>query len=359
VLDGREHVFPPTATFYVTELLTDYAVRFIEEAAAKEKPFFLYAAHYAPHWPLHAKPEDIAKYRQMYAQTGWDKLREARHRRLIELGLIERACPLPPRDPRVPAWEDAEHKAWEAERMAVYAAQIDCLDQNIGRLLEAVRRADAERNTLVLFLSDNGPSDQSHRPLDPPGRPWRLDGSPTRSGNRPDIMPGGADTFVTYGPPWANVSATPLRGYKATCYEGGIAAPLIARWPDVIRQRGQITHQPGHVIDVMATCLEVAGATYPDRFQGRELLPLEGRSLVPIFHGRQRDAHESLCWNVGGTRAVRIGPWKLVAANKRAWELFNLETDRSERNDLAAGHPERVREMSAAYQRWAKHVGIE
>ncbi|MGI6416293.1 MAG: arylsulfatase [Thermoguttaceae bacterium] len=358
VLDGKPHELPPTATFYKTDLFTDYAVKFIDDAVARKKPFLLYAAYSAPHWPLHAKPDDIAKYRRMYAESGWDKLRQDRRRRLIELGLIGEKCRLTPRDARAPAWEKAEHTAWEAERMAVYAAQIDCLDQNIGRLLETVRRAGVERNTLVLFLSDNGASDQAYRVIDQPGRTWRLDGTPTRCGNDPSIMPGGADTFVTYGPPWANVSNTPFRQYKATCFEGGIAAPLIAYWPEVIEQKGRITHQPAHLIDIMPTCLELAGTSYPERFRGRSLLPLEGASLVPIFQGGRRDDHEVLCWNVAGSRAVRMGRWKLVAAKGKPWELYDLQTDRSEMDNQANNQPDRVREMSEVYVRWAKRVGI-
>ncbi len=357
--NGKAFDFPPDATFYKTDLFTDYAVQFVGKAAAQGKPFFLYAAHTSPHWPLHAKPDDIAKYRAMYAETGWDKLRTDRHQRLIEAGLTEDTWRLTSRDARVPAWQDAKHKAWEAERMAVYAAQIDCLDQNVGRLLEAVRRAGIEQNTLVLFLSDNGASDQVWgSPVDRPGRPWRRDGTPTQVGNRPEIMPGGPDTFVTYGPPWANVSNTPLRGYKTTCHEGGIATPLIVYWPDVIKQGGRITHQPGHIIDVMATCLDVADATYPSRFQRRNVLPLEGISLAPIFQGQQRDGHEALCWNVGGSRAVRMGNWKLVAAKSKPWELYDLEADRTEMNNQAGEHPDRVRQMSKTYERWAQRVGI-
>jgi arylsulfatase len=357
--DGKVFPYKPDATFYKTDLFTDYAVKFIEQAAKEGKPFFLYAAHSAPHWPLHAKPGDIAKYRELYGRTGWDRLRADRRRRLVESGLVEAAWRPAPRDRRVPSWDEAKHKAWEAERMAVYAAQVDCLDQNVGRLLDAVRRTGVEQNTLVLFLSDNGASDQRWRtPLDRPGNPWRLDGTPTRVGNRPSIVPGGPDTFVTYGPPWANVSNAPFRGYKATCYEGGIATPLIACWPGVIKKGGEITHQPGHVIDVMATCLDVAGVKYPQRFRERSVLPLEGKTLVPVFQGRQRDGHEALCWNVAGSRAVRMGRWKLVAARGKPWELYDLEADRTEMNDLAGGQPTRVREMSEAYKQWAKRVGI-
>lgn len=357
-MDGKPCELPAQGV-YKTDLITDYAVEYIGEAAGRGKPFFLYVSHYAPHWPLHAKPEDVAKYRDMYAQTGWDELRKRRYRRLIELGLIDDTWALSPRDGRVPAWQDAQHKSWEAERMAVFAAQIDCLDQNIGRLLNAVREAGVEQNTLVLFLSDNGASDQVwSRPLDRPGSTWRSDGTLTQVGNSPDIMPGGPDTFVTGGPPWANVSNTPFRQYKATCHEGGIATPLIAYWPGVIKQGGQITHQVGHIIDISATCLDVAKVPYPSRFQNRNVLPIEGKSLLPIFQGRDREGHDTLCWNVHGSRAVRMDRWKLVAARGKPWELYDLESDRTETHNLASQLPDRVELMSAAYQNWAQRCGI-
>jgi len=356
--DGKPFDLPPEGT-YKTDLITDYAVKCITEAAGQEKPFFLYVSHYAPHWPLHAKPEDVARYRDTYADVGWDELRKRRYRRLVELGLIDAAWKLSPRDPRVPPWQNAQHKPWEAERMAVYAAQIDCLDQSVGRVLEAIRQAGVEQNTLVLFLSDNGPSDQAWgRALDRPGEPWRLDGTPTRCGNSPDIMPGGPDVFVTYGPPWANVSNTPFRRYKGTNYEGGIATPMVAYWPEVIKQRGEVTHQVGHIMDITATCLDIAGVEYPSGFQGRDVLPLEGKSLLPILQGREREGHDVLCWNLHGNRAVRMGNWKLVALKGKPWELYDLKTDRTETNDLAEEQPDRVRRMAAAYQAWAERCGV-
>jgi arylsulfatase A-like enzyme len=356
--NGEEHPFPPDATFYKTDLYTDYAVKFIDEVAGGDKPFFLYAAHSAPHWPLHAKLIDVLKYRDLYGHYGWDEFRGFRHRRLIESGLLDEAWPLTPRDSRVPAWEEAEQQAWQAERMATYAAQIASLDQSVGRLLEAIDRAGARENTLVMFLSDNGASHQAwERPLDRPGSPWRLDGTTTQVGNDPNIWPG-VDAFVTAGPPWANVSNTPFRGYKADCYEGGIATPLIAYWPDAIEKGNPITHQPGHIVDVMATCLDVADAEYPKRFLQRDLLPLAGKSLLPIFEGKSREEHESLCWNVSGSRAVRMGRWKLVASKDKPWELYDLEADRTEMDNLAQQHPERVKEMADVYRLWSQRVAI-
>jgi arylsulfatase len=352
--DGQPFTLPAEGV-YKTDLITDYAVRFIEEAAQKARPFFLYVAQYAPHWPLHAKPEDMARYRQLYSDLGWDAARARRHQRLIELGLIDKQCRLSPRDARVPAWQDARHRDWEAERMAAFAAQVDSLDQSVGRILDALHRTQADTNTLVLFLSDNGASDQgSVGPLDRPGQTWRRDGTPTQFGNQPTIRPGMPDTFVTGGPAWANVSNAPFRQHKATNYEGGIATPLIAWWPRVITQSGAVTDELGHITDIPATCLDVAGVTYPAQFNGRNVLPLAGRSLLPVLRGGRREGHAALCWATSGCRAVRIGSWKLVAGRKGPWELYNLATDRTELNDLARQDPERVAAMAQAFDGWRR-----
>ncbi len=339
---------------YNTDLITDSAVEYITEAATKSKPFFLYVAHYAPHWPLHAKEQDMAKYRALYGKLGWDEARAQRHKRLIELGLINKNCPLSPRDKRAVAWQDAPHKDWEAERMAAFAAQVDALDQSVGRILNALRLSGADKNTLVLFLSDNGASNQAWgKPLDKPGETWRLDGTPTRLGNTPDIPPGRPDTFVTAGSAWSNVSNTPFREHKNTNFEGGIATPLIVRWPGIVKQAGAITHEIGHITDIMATCLDVAGVSYPTEFNGRDVLPLAGKSLLPVLKGGKRDGHKTLCWATSGCRAVREGKWKLVAAKGGAWELYDLEADRAEMNDLAAQHPDRVEAMAKAFEAWS------
>lgn len=344
--DGRPFRLPPGA--YKTDLITDAAVEFLREVAARPQrtPFFLYVAHYAPHWPLHAKPEDIGKYRALYRRLGWDEARAQRHRRLIEQGLIPAGTKLAPRDQRVPAWTAAKFPDWEAERMSVYAAQVDALDQSVGRLLETLKQTGADRNTLVLFLSDNGASDQAVvGPLDKPGRPWRVDGTATRVGNVPDIRPGPADNFVTAGPPWANVSNAPFRHHKATNHEGGIASPLIGWWPGTIRPGG-ISRELSHITDVTATCLDVAGVSYPETFAGRQIQPLAGKSLLPVLRGGTRPGHASLSWSTSGSRAVREGRWKLVSLKNAAWELYDLESDRTELNDLAPTDPERVAAMA-------------
>ena len=346
--DGRPFTLPTEGT-YKTDLIADFATGFIAEAAAGDKPFFLYVAHYAPHWPLHAKLKDMAKYRDLYRELGWDEARRRRHSRLVDLGLISSETRLSPRDARVPPWEDAEHKPWEADRMAAFAGQVDSLDQSVGRVMDAIRRAGVEQNTLVMFLSDNGASDQAVAAVDKPGQTWRADGTPTRTGNRPDIPPGGPDTFVTAGPPWSNVSNTPFRHHKQSNHEGGIAAPFIAWWPGHIKQPGTICHEPSHITDIMATCLDAAGAGYPRHFNGRDVLPPAGRSLLADFAGRRNEGPRTLAWATSGSRAIRIGRWKLVAAKGGPWELYDMENDRTELDDLAKQQPERAGAMAAAF----------
>ncbi len=354
---GKDRYKLPLEGFFKTDCLTDYALQFLEEATDKEKSFFLYAAYATPHWPLHAREADIRKYRKLYS-ADWDKIRKARFERLRQMRLIDPRWKLTSRDSRVPDWDKAGNKKWQAERMAVYAAQIDCLDRNVGRILAALKKMGVEENTLILFLSDNGASNQGG----PKGwfsiPNWRLDGGPVRNGNDPSIMPGPADTFASYGPEWANVSNTPFRHYKTTNYEGGIATPLIARWPAVIKKTRSITHQVGHVIDIMATCLDVSGAIYPETYQGRKILPLEGRSLLPILRGLQRDGHQALYWEHGRNRAVRMGKWKLVALRGKPWELYDMEADRTESTDLAGQYPELVKQMEQMYQTWARRCAV-
>ncbi|KAF0174669.1 MAG: arylsulfatase [Limisphaerales bacterium] len=352
--DGQPFTLPAEGS-YKTDLITDFATQFITEAAGKEKPFFLYFAHYAPHWPLHAKPADIAKYRELYRQLGWDEARAQRHRRLLELGLLPPNTKLSPRDARAPAWSEAKDKDWEAERMATFAAQVDSLDQSVGRVMETLRRTGADKNTLVLFLSDNGASDQPmNAQLDKPGQTWRLDGTRTRFGNKPDIQPGPADNFVTAGPAWANVSNAPFRQHKQTNHEGGIASPLIAWWPGVVARTNGISPELAHITDITATCLDVAGVTYPAQFEGRQVQPLAGRSLLPVLKGGQREGHASLCWSTSGARAVRAGSWKLVSLKGAPWELYDLATDRTELNDLARQQSERVQTMAKVFEEWQR-----
>jgi arylsulfatase A-like enzyme len=347
--DGEPYSIPDGG--YKTDLITDFATQFIREADSSQ-PFLLYMAHYAPHWPLHAKPEDIARYRDLYRMLGWDQVRASRLNRLIDSGVVPAGTHLAPRDERARPWEQAKSQDWEAERMAVYAAQIDCLDQNIGRVMQALHEKGVADNTLVLFLSDNGAADTSAGPLDKPNQTWRSDGVPTRVGNRPEIWPGAADTFVTAGPAWACAANTPFRGHKQGNFEGGIASPLIAWWPNGIRDRNRISPEMCHITDITATVLEVAGVDYPAEFAGRTPSPTTGRSLLPLLQGNDWEGQATLCWSTSGSRAVREGQWKLVSAPGGPWELYDLSRDRAEQNNVADANPQRVARMAKTFEDW-------
>ena len=327
--------------FYTTNAFTDYALKFLGEAAQKENPFFLYLAYNAPHYPLHALPGDIEKYRGKYMK-GWDVIRRERYERLIKLGLIDKKWAMSARGADrhrsfsdIPPWEQIKDKQAEDLNMAVYAAMVDRMDQNIGRVLNKLKELEVEDNTLVMFLSDNG-------------------GCPYERNKTKDVPPGPAESYRTYDSPWANVSNTPFRLYKRFNHEGGNATPFIARWPALIKQGGAITHQVGHIIDVMATCLHVARTEYPSRVRGRKIVPMEGKSLLPIFAGRQRKGHEALFWEFMRNKAVRKGKWKLVTVGNNPWELYDMEADRTEQHNLASKMPEKVKELSGLYEAWAK-----
>ncbi len=335
---------PPREGFYMTDAFTDHAVQFLENDTTPDKPFFLYLAYTAPHWPLHAWPEDIARYRGTY-RIGWDELRRRRHRRQLDMGLVDAQWPLTPRDEAVQPWDSLDDARKEEMdlKMAVYAAQIDRMDQGIGRVLEAVRRLGREEETMVLFLSDNGGCHE--------GGPWGFD-------NRKNgLPPGGEDSYMSYGQSWANASNTPFRLYKHWVHEGGISTPLIARWPGVIRP-GTLCHEVGHIIDFMPTCCEVSGADYPDAFKDKPVTPLEGKSLVPCFQGRPRIGHEALYWEHEGNKAIRQDDWKLVSRKGGRWELYNMAADRTELHDRAEQDPQRVQDMLALYRAWAQRCGV-
>ena len=327
----------PRENFYTTDANTDYAMRFLEQAKGKNKPFFLYIAYNAPHYPLQAWPEDIEKYRGRYMK-GWDRLREERYERLLKMGLIKPKWKLAPRDEEVRPWAalSDEEKKTEDLTMAVYAAMIDRVDQNIGRLFAKLKDIGAADNTLFLFLSDNG-------------------GCPFQRTRTPDIPPGPAESYWTYHKGWAQVSNTPFRLYKQNQHEGGIATPLIAYWPGVIRP-GSMTDQPGHLIDIMATLLDITETRYPDTFNGQKLRPLRGKSLLPIFKGEQRQPHKELFFEFSRYKALRAGKWK-IAWRTGPWELYDMDADRTELNNLAQKMPEKTAELAARHDAWLKELG--
>jgi len=340
---GDKPFIPKPGKFYMTDAFSENAVKFIESHGGSKEPFFLYLAYTAPHWPLHAWPEDIAKYKGKYLK-GWDRLREERHERMIKMGLVSKKWKMTPRDSATWPWVEEKNKELLDLKMAVYAAQIERMDWGIGKVLEKIKDIGAEENTLVLFLADNGGC---------------AEGGPVGFDNRKNgLPPGGVDSYMSYGLSWANASNTPFRRYKHWVHEGGIATPLIACWPAVIKRRNTITHQSGHIIDIMATCLDVAGVEYPKTYQGRELIRLEGKSLLPIFKGKKRLGHEAIYWEHEGNRAVRQGKWKLVSAHKGPWELYDLEADRTELNNLAEKYPQKVGQLKTMYKSWAKRCDV-
>jgi arylsulfatase A-like enzyme len=363
---GRPGRTYPPGGFYSTDAITDHALDFLADARkAPEKPFFLYLAYTAPHFPLHARPEDIAKYRDVYAK-GWDKLREERHARQVKLGLFDAKVRLSPRsgfETRDDFYRTGENPAWDtlpadrradlARRMAVYAAMVDRLDQDVGRVVEDLRKNGQLDTTLVLFLSDNGACAEWD--------PFGFDGGSgpknvLHTGADLDKM-GGPGTYHSYGSGWANACNTPYRWYKHYGHEGGIRTPLIAHWPKGLAARGEFRHQVGHVIDLMATCVDVSGAKYPAAVGDRKITPMEGKSLVPAFTDKPVE-RDLLAWEHERNRAVRVGKWKLVAVHGQPWELYDLEADPTELTDLAAKMPEKVADLSAKWDAWAKRTNV-
>ena len=354
---------PEAPVYYYTDAISEHAARFVREHAAGERaddPLFLYVAHTAPHWPLHALPEDIARYEGRYA-GGWDRVREERQRRMTELGLIDEDWLLAERDPRVPAWEDVpdEERPWFERAMEVYAAQIDRMDRGIGELVAALEETGRLDNALILFLADNGGCAEvlTDRWTGLAIPRQALDGSPVAVGNDTSVLPGPESSYQSYGPHWAHVSNTPFRLYKHWVHEGGIASPLIVHWPARIPDGGGIVGETAHVVDLMATALDAAGAPHPPNRAGLDSIPVEGASLLPAFQAQPLD-REAVFWEHEGNRAVRSGKWKLVSRYPGEWELYDLVADRTEAHDLAVAEPARVAELAALWDDWAARTGV-
>ncbi len=328
--------------WYSTDLWTDFSIKFVDEALAAKKPFYLHLCHNAPHFPLQAPPEDIAKFRGKY-KAGWDKLRAQRHAKQIELGIVDKAWPLAPRPDAVKAWDSlsADEQDRFDHMMAIYAACVNHMDAAVGRLVAALKQRGVLDNTLILFMADNGGNAES-------GPNGKLNGDP----------PGSAKSDVFCGESWALLENTPFRRYKHFDHEGGIATPLIAHWPAGIAAKGELRQQVGHIIDVMPTCVEVAGAAYPQEFKGQAIQPMEGASLTPAFANKPL-TRDALYWEHEGNAAVRAGDWKLVRLGRNGpWELYNLKSDRTELHDLVTAEPARVRELAAKWQAWATRAQV-
>lgn len=349
-----------TGAFYGTDALTDYALDFLENArTTPRQPWFLYVAYNAPHFPLHARRDDIAKYRNRY-QTGWDALRGERLARMKRLGVVPGRTRLSPRSKFTNFGEtqSAENPPWDslpedrradlAMRMAIYAAMVDRMDQNIGRITAGLRDRDELENTLILFMSDNGACAE-----------WDPFGFDVRSSAN-NILHRGADlermgspgTYHSFGSAWANASNTPWRMYKHYSHEGGISIPLIVHWPAGIRRRNVIENTPAHLIDLMPTIVEASAAAYPQRLGVREILPMAGVSLLPTLHGKRMPAR-ALFFEHEGTRAVREGRYKLTALRGDSWKLYDMERDRTEMDDLSGKDPKRVESLAKKWDAWA------
>ncbi len=368
---------PPGKNFYYTDAISDTTVKFIRQHP-KGKPFFFYVAYTAAHWPLHAPEKEVSKYNRKY-DIGWDSLRVLRFNKLKKLGIISDNCILSKRSVEIPAWKDEPMKAWQARRMEVYAAMIDVMDQGIGRIISALEEKGELENTVIFFMQDNGgcaePQDSdkpeipltaeqkilkpsSYDSINLSKRPmYTRDGRYVRSGR--GVMAGDADAWMAYGPEWANVSNTPYRMYKQYVHQGGIASPLIVHWPAGLPNKGLITRQLSHIIDVVPTCLEITGVKYPTEFDANPIQTMEGISLLPALNN-QTTKREFLFWEHSANRAIRIGDWKLVArvknqkkftpADENVWELYDLSKDPSETIDLATKFPEKVKEMAARWE---------
>ena len=327
--------------WYSTDLWTTFGLKFIDEAVAAKKPFYLHLCHNAPHFPLQAPKAEIEKFLGQY-QLGWEEIRARRYARQLEMGLVDRRWASSPLPAAVKAWKDvpAEEQKRFDHLMATYAAVVHRMDKSIGDLVGGLRQRGLLDDTLILFMSDNGGNAEA-------GAQGRTQGDPSQSGSQ---------WFC--GESWAYAQNTPFRLYKHFNHEGGISTPLIAHWPAGIAAKNELRRQPGHVIDVMATVVDVAGAAYPKEFNGKPILPMEGRSLVPAFADRPIE-REALYWEHEGNAAVRVGDLKLVRRGRDGpWELFDLKADRTEQHDLASARPEKIRELAALWQAWAERAHV-
>ena len=364
LVSGDKPVDTVPDDYYSTIALADTAVAYVNKYAASDNPFFMYLAFHCPHWPLHALPEDIKKYEDTY-KCGWQAIREARYERMKKMKLFGDADDfLSPRQ-FSDSWDENPDKEWDARAMAVHAAMVDRMDQEIGRVIKALEETGQLDNTLILFMSDNGCSNEDCQ-LYSEGENDRP--AETRKGEKivyprkKEVMPGPETTYASVGARWANAANTPFRYWKAMSYEGGICTPMIACWPKGIKQpKGSINTQMGHVIDVMATCLDISGTQYPAEYHGNKILPLAGKSLLPVFRTGVRDGHRELCFEHFNEKAlIDASGWKIVWPNaKKAWELYDLNNDRSEMHDLSAQYPEKVKEMAARYEMWEKDYMVE
>ncbi|WP_436714972.1 arylsulfatase [Roseiconus lacunae] len=339
----------PDQEWYTTDVFTDYALHFIDDVREQgDAPFFLYLAYNAPHFPLHAKPEDIQKYRGKY-RDGWEQFRKSRHQKLIELGVLQSDTELSALD--VPAWQTLTDKQRDDMdfKMALFAAIVDRLDQNVGRVIDHLEAIGELNNTLLVFLSDNGGTKETGL--------FGIKGKRNTVDNYSEWAKVGGWTS-SYGQGWANLSNTPFRRYKRENHEGGISAPFIAHWPNMIDDRGGLRHQPSHLIDLMPTFVEIGQAEYPTTFNGHEIQPMQGRSLMPVFDLANPKESRTLYWEHEGNRAIREGDWKLVGSRNEPWELYKISQDRTESENLVESLPKKANALKSKWDAWAEKVNV-
>ncbi len=330
---------PKEKDFYTTDYFTKYALQYLDEYEDEGKPFFLYIAYNAPHDPLVAWPEDIAKYRGKFMK-GYESYRKARYKRQLEMGLIDGTFPLS--EPYYEDWDalPEEEKVKEDARMAVYCAMIDRVDQNIGKLLDKLEERGQLDNTLIMFASDNGCAGSSEGSFS----------GYNETANQGEI--GSMTRWTKIGRSWSNVSNTPFRLYKSNTHKGGSCTPLIAYWPAGIKGTNRISHEVGHFIDIMPTLVEISGAEYPSEYKGQKIPPMQGASLVPIFQRKKTAANRTIYWQWSKGKAVRHKNWRLVSDSNEPWALYDMRKDKTETKDLVNEFPEVVKELDNMYEKW-------
>jgi arylsulfatase A-like enzyme len=356
LVNGTKPVKTVPKDFYYTNVIGDSTASYINQFSKKEQPFFIYTAFTAPHWPIQDLTKDIEKYQDTY-RKGWQYIRRQRYVKMVKLGLVN------PKEVKLSEfmypeknWSTNPDTAWDARAMAVHAAMVDCLDQNVGKLIKALKTSGELENTLIMFLSDNGASAERPETLEPG---FDRAGT-TRDGEKiifsadKKVLPGSQTTMAGIGPQWANVSCTPFRYWKSKEHEGGISTPFIAFWPRMITQENAVINSSSHIIDLMPTCVELSGAIYPKMYNGYQISKEEGISLIPIFKGEKNELGRELFWEHNGAAALRTGDWKIVRVSaKDNWELYDLKHDRSEINNLNKKYPERVKEMVEKWEQFA------
>ncbi len=361
LVNGETPVRSVPKDYYSTIALSDSAVSYIKRYSTSDRPFFMYLSYHSPHWPLMAPEEYIKKYEDTY-KGGWEIVRKARYEQMRQLKIFGDQSDFLSLRLSDKEWESNASKEWDARAMAVHAAMIDCMDHEIGKVLNALEETDELDNTLILFLSDNGCSPEICQNF-PPGENDRpdmtRDGRPMIYPKNKEVLPGPETTYASLGPEWANIANTPFRFWKAKMYEGGICTPMIAFWPEGIRvEGGTIIDDPCHVIDIMATCVELAHADYPESYNGQSIMPMEGKSLLPILETGKRKGHKFIGFEHFTEKAlINRDGWKIIQPGDQAqWELYNLGTDRSEQCNVADKYPKIVNKLVKLYEKWAKRT---